>query len=140
MNSLELLLVIGGILHFGILTAGALVPFVVDFPKQLAKVSNLMRQLVWAYAAYIFLTIIGFGIVSVVFASPLAAGTPLARAVCGYIAIFWIIRLVIQLFVFDVKPYLTNWFFRLGYHGLTIVFIYHSIVYSLAALTPHVVS
>ena len=136
MTTIALLIFVGGIFHFGVLTAGALVPVVLDFRGQLKNVSGLMRQLVWVYAIFIFLTIVAFGIVSVTFAETLAGGTPLARAVCGFIALFWTARLVIQFFVFDAKPYLRNSFLKLGYHGLTVVFTYHAIVYSLAAFAP----
>ncbi len=134
MNALQWLLIVGGVLHFGILVAGALVPVVLDFRRQLQQVSELLRQLVWVYAAFIFLSVLGFGLVSVVFAPALAAGTPLARAVCGYIAVFWLVRLVIQVFVYDARPYLSNWPLKVGYHGLTVVFTYHAVVYSLAAI------
>jgi hypothetical protein len=49
--------------------------------------------------------------------------------------LFWITRLAIQLFVFNARDYLTNWFFRVGYHALTLVFTYHAVVYGLVALT-----
>ena len=41
---------------------------------------------------------------------------------------------MIGFFVFDAKPYLRNWFLTLGYHGLTLVFIFHVLVYGTAAL------
>ena len=136
MNLLAVAIIVGGILHFGTLSAGALVPKVLDFRGQLLSVSPLLRQLIWVYAAYIFLTIVGFGLVSVVFAESLAGGSPLARAVCGFIALFWSVRLLIQLFIYDPKPYLNGWPLKIGYHGLTVVFSYHAAVYSMAALLP----
>jgi dolichyl-phosphate-mannose--protein O-mannosyl transferase len=36
-------------------------------------------------------------------------------------------------FVFDVRPYLTNWFYRIGYHAINLVFVYLLAVYVLAA-------
>jgi hypothetical protein len=136
MSVLAIMIVVGGILHFGTLTAGALVPKVLDFRGQLRDVSPLLRQLIWVYAAFIFLTIAGFGLVSVALAESLSSGAPLARAVCGFIAVFWTIRLLIQLFIYDARPYLGDWPIKLGYHGLTVVFSYHSAVYSIAALSP----
>ena len=86
------------------------------------------------------LVIIGFGLLSLLFAKELASGTPLARGVCGFIAIFWAARLVVQFFVFDAKPYLKTSFLKVGYHGLTVVFIFHVIVYSWAAIIPNFVT
>lgn len=114
MTTLQWFVFFAGITHFGILLAGALVPVVLDFRGQLSKVSPLLRHLVWVYAVFIFMCVIGFGLLSVLFAVPLTDGTALARAVCGFIALFWTVRLGIQLFLFDAKPYLTHWFFETG--------------------------
>jgi hypothetical protein len=77
--------------------------------------------------------IVGFGLLSVLFAGELVTGTPLARGVCLFIALFWAARLIVQFFVFDAKPYLNSAFLKAGYHGLTVVFIYHAVVYTLVA-------
>ena len=53
---------------------------------------------------------------------------------CLFVALFWAARLFVQFFVFDAEPYLKSGFLKAGYHGLTAVFTYHTIVYSLAAL------
>ncbi len=67
----------------------------------------------------------------------LASGNSLlGRAFCAFVAIFWFCRLLIGLLVFDAKPYLRNWFLTLGYHGLTLVFTFHVLVYGTAALQP----
>ena len=131
--NLELLIFIGGILHFGILLASAMVPKVLDWKGTLDKLDGLSRQLVWVHGAFIVLVIIGFGFLSIFFAGELVTGTPLARGVCLFIALFWAARLIVQFFVVDAKPYLKSAFLRAGYHGLTLVFVYHAVVYSLAA-------
>jgi len=46
---------------------------------------------------------------------------------------FWIARLVVQFFVFDVTGYVKNAFLKAGYHSLTAVFMYHALVYSVVA-------
>ena len=132
--NLEILIFVGGILHFGILIASALVPKVLDWKDSLGKLDGLSRQLVWVHGVFIVLVIIGFGLLSVLCANELATGTFLARAVCAFIAFFWAARLVVQVFVFDAKPYLKNAFLKLGYNGLTVVFGYLAVVYSLASL------
>ena len=70
------------------------------------------------------------------FADTLAAGGTLARALCVFFAIFWTLRLIVATFVFDVRPYLTNGYRRLGYHATNVVFAYLPIVYVLAASQP----
>lgn len=130
------LILIGGVLHFGILLASALVPQVLDWKASLRQLDGLTRQLVWVHGAFIVLVIIGFGLLSLILSRELAAGTPLARAVCLFIAVFWIARLLVQFFIFDARPYLNSVALKLGYHGLTAVFMYHAVVYSAAGLLP----
>ena len=105
-----------------------------DWRQSLAKLDPLSRQVVWVHGAFIVVVIIGFGALSVALPAELASGTPLARSVCLFIAIFWAARLAVQFFVFDAKPHLNNAFLKLGYHGLTVVFFYHVVVYSIAAM------
>lgn len=130
---LSLLIMIGGILHLGILLASALVPKVLDWRASLQKLDGLLRQLVWVHGAFIVLVILGFGLLSVLYSHELAGGTPLARGVCFLIAFFWAARLMVQFLVFDAKPYLKSWFLKLGYHGLTVVFFFLVVVFSMAA-------
>ena len=134
MSTFSFLVFIGGWLHFCLLPAGMLVPFELNFRRELAKVDPLLRQLVWVYYVFIALSIIGFGVVSISFSGALTDATPLARAVCGFIALFWTTRLAIQFFVFDAKPHLRTRLLRFGYNALTLIFAYHAVVYGLVAL------
>ena len=131
---LETLIFISGILHLGTLLGSAQVPKELDFKNELPKVAPLLRHWILTAGLYIVMNLIAFGVISLCLSETLASGTPLARALCGYIAIFWSVRLVIQFFVFDAKPYLRNWFLTIGYHGLTVVFSWHVLVFGYAAL------
>lgn len=133
---LQTLLLFGGVCHFGILTASALVPGVLDWKGELGRLSSLLRHLVWTHGAFIVLTIVGFGAISLLCPAELAGGSKLARLLAGFIAVFWLARLGIQLFLFDARPYLTRPVLKLGYHGLTVVFTYLAAVYAWAALFP----
>ena len=124
---------IAGLLHFGILIASALVPRVLRWQSSLAKLDPLTRQLVWVHGAFIVLVIVGFGILSTVFAGELANGSPLARGICALVGSFWGARLVVQFFVFDASPYLRSPLLKLGYHALTVVFAYLAAVYTVGA-------
>jgi hypothetical protein len=85
------------------------------------------------YAGYVWLTIGALAAVCLLFASELAAGTTLARALCTYVAVFWGVRLVLQAF-FDARPHLTTWWLKAGYHTLTFLFIGFTVVFTLGAL------
>lgn len=122
-----------GLLHFAILIASALTPGALDWKKSLAVLHPFLRRLFWVYGCFIVLTIIGFGSLTLAFADELNAGLPIARGLAAFIAVFWTARLAVQFFVFDPEPFLVNWFYRIGYHCLTVVFIYLAAIYTLVA-------
>lgn len=134
-EQLATLIFIAGLVHFGVLSAAALVPSRLNWKEELGRLSRLQRQMYWVYGGYVVLAIVAFGIISIWNASELAGGGPLARSLCGYMAIFWGIRVCLQA-VFDVRPHLTVWWLKLGYHALTAVFLGFTAVYGLAALWP----
>lgn len=134
--NLNTALTIAGIAHFAILIASASTPKALNWKTTLACLPKMMRQMFWVYGAFIVLMIVSFGTITLTYTGDLAAGSPLARAVCGMIATFWFTRLMVQFFIFDATPYLTNWFYKYGYHALTLVFIFLSSVYAWAALFP----
>ena len=135
MSDLKTFLMIGGILHFGILIASALVPKVLDWRGELRKLPPLFAQLVWVHGAFIVVTIIGLGVISVTNSAELASGTLLARSVCGFVALFWGARLAVQLFYFNPTAYLMTLPLKIGYHALTVGFAYLTVVYAWGTVT-----
>jgi hypothetical protein len=133
---LPLLLRIAGVLHLGLIGAGLMMPRVVRMRWHLYMLPPFIRQLFWVYYSFIALCLVGFSIITIVFADTLAAGDGLARALCAFLATFWTLRLIAGTFVFDMEPYLTNWYRRVGYHVLNAVFAFLPIVYVLAATQP----
>jgi hypothetical protein len=133
---LPTLILLAGACHFGILIASALVPRVLDWRGELARLNPLSRHVVWTHGAFVVLTIVAFGAISLANPRELAAGSALARSFCGFVAVFWLARLAVQLFVFDARPFLTRTFLKLGYHALTAVFAFLGTVYAWAALAP----
>ena len=133
-HTLTLLLKLAGVMHAGLLCAGALMPQAVNLRTHIASLPPFIQRLFWVYYAFIGLCLISFGLITVTFAGTLAAGGGLARAVCGFLAVFWTVRLFAATFIFDMRPYLTNGFRRAGYHAINVVFIYLPIVYAWTAL------
>jgi hypothetical protein len=85
-----------------VLALGSLaIPGVLHWREDTAKLRPLTRQIFWTYAGYICATNFCFGLLSVAGPEWLTDGTPLAAAVCGYIALYWAARLAIQFFVLD---------------------------------------
>jgi hypothetical protein len=127
------LLQLAGLLHLGLLCAGALMPGVVGLRQHLAAVPRFIRQLMWVYYGFIGVSLACFGALSFVFADSLASGAPLARAVCGFLTAFWTARLLVALFVFDLRPYLTSPWRKAGYQATNLVFAGLPVIYAWAA-------
>lgn len=134
-ETLAQLIFFAGLAQFGILTASALVPIRLNWRQELQVLSRLQRQMYWVYGAYVVLSIVAFGLISTFNSHELAAGSGLARAFCGYVAVFWGIRLSLQ-WVFDVEEHLTAWWLRWGEQTLTVLFTLFTMVYAWSALRP----
>jgi hypothetical protein len=132
-STLVLLLQMAGVLHLGLICAGALMPRAVNLGPQIAGLPKFIRQLFWVYYSFIGFSLVCFGLGTLLFADTLAAGGGLARGVCIFLALFWTIRLLVAAVVFDLKPYLTSGARRAGYYALNVVFAYLPVVYLLAA-------
>jgi hypothetical protein len=119
------------------LIASAQAPRVLDWRRNLAGLHPFLRKLFWIYGAFIVLVIIAFATLTFLHADAMAAGEAVARSLSTFIAIFWAARLVVQFLVFDARPFLTNWFYKLGYHALTVIFAALVFIYGWAAVSSH---
>ncbi|MGI8602217.1 MAG: hypothetical protein ACR2OZ_04370 [Verrucomicrobiales bacterium] len=136
MNKFQWLIWLAGAAQLAILSASALVPKICDWRAALAPLPPFLRTLFWVYGTFIVLTICGLGLLTMIFAREMAAGQPVARGLAAFVAIFWSARLLVQLFVFDARAYLTTRWLKAGYHALTLAFLYITAVCAWAAL-PH---
>jgi hypothetical protein len=127
------LIFVAGVGQLTVLIASALVPSMLNWRDELRHLPRLHRQMHWVYGGYVVLSIVAFGLLSIVNAHELAAGSGLARGVCGYVAVFWGVRLGLQA-VFDMKAYLTVWWLKAGYVALTCLFGAFTVVYALGAV------
>ena len=132
-STLTILLQIAAILHLGLISAGASMPKAVSLRSHLATLPVFIRRLFLVYYLFIGLMLAGFGTLTFLFAGQMAAGEPVARALCVLLVAFWSLRLIAMAFIFDVRPYLTNWFRRAGYQAINLIFVYLLAVYAFAA-------
>ena len=129
----ETLLRLGGLAHLVSLAAILFAPVSFRWDEELARLPKLLRQMCNVYNYYTGGTIAALGLVSLLCAPDLAAGTPLARGVCGYTALFWAVRLALQGY-YDFRPHLTTPLLRLGYHALSVLFVGFIALYGWIAL------
>jgi hypothetical protein len=131
---MKLLLELAAAVQLLILIASASTPRVLDWRKNLAVLHPFLRKLFWVYGVFVVMVIIAFAALTLRHADAMAAREPVARSLCLFIAIFWGARLLVQFAIFDARPFLPNWFYKTGFHALTIIFAFLTFVYGKAAL------
>jgi len=131
---MKLFLQLAAAVQLLILTASALTPRVLDWRKNLAVLHPFLRKLFWVYGVFVVMVIIAFAVLTFRHADAMAAREPVARSLCAFVAVFWGARLFVQFAIFDPRPFLTNWIYRVGYHALTFTFAFLVLVYGKAAL------
>lgn len=131
---LTLLIQLAGLAHIGLIAAGALMPRIVQLRTHVATLPPFIGRLFWVYYTFVGLCLVSFGSLSFFAAPQLADGSLLGRLVCGFLAVFWTVRLVAASLIFDVRPYLANGWLKVGYQLTNVVFILLPVIYGWAAL------
>ena len=127
------LLRLAGVGQVALALASLAIPRVLGWREEAARLQPLMRQVFWTYAAYIWSFNMSFGLLSALAPHWLLAPTPLSRAVCGFIALYWGARVAIQLFSFRrYAP--AGRRYRLAEAGLLALFAYLTAVFAAAAV------
>lgn len=92
---------LAGIGHLALAVGSLAIPKTMGWREDTAKLKLLTRQVFWTYAGYIWFSHIAFGLLSVLAPGLLLDRSPLAGMVCGFIALWWGARIVIQFTYFD---------------------------------------
>ncbi len=101
-----------------------------QYRKNLAGASEIVRQVFYVHAAYIVLVVLGFAALSLLFPTELVSGRPLGRFLSTFLAIFWLLRVPIQLFYYPVEIRRQN---RLADVIFTVAFAFLAVVFGVAA-------
>ena len=123
---------LAGLAQIGLVLGSLAIPKILNWRSELAKVNLLIKQMFWVYAAYIVVTNVCFGLISVFAYRDLTNGSTLAMLINGFIAVYWLSRVLIQFLYFDRASFPTGKWDRLGEAALVAVFVFLSIVYSYA--------
>src|SRR5579863_5718300 len=99
--SLVSLIWIAGAVQLADVLANVAVPSKIGSRENLARVSPIVRQVFWSHWFYIGFVLVFFGILCLAFAPLLAGGTPVGRFLSGTLAVFWLLRVPLQMFWFD---------------------------------------
>lgn len=128
------LVILAGVGQLILAAASLAIPRVLRWREEIAKLRPLTGQIFWTYAAYIWAANVSFGLLSALAPGWLLDGAPLARAVAGYIALYWGARLAIQFAWFDRSDAPRGPLFAVAEVGLVALFAYLALVYGALAL------
>jgi hypothetical protein len=120
-----------GAVQLAILAANFAVPGKLHCRENLARVSPMIRSVFIVHWMYILMMIAMFSAICFGFAPELAGGSRLGRFLSAAMALFWLPRIPIQLFVYDRELRRNN---RLGDVAILAAFSFIALVFGAAAL------
>jgi hypothetical protein len=111
----------------------ALIPRILRWREETARLRPLTRQVATTYAFYVVTTNLAFGVLSALRPGWLVGPPGLATAVDAFIALWWGVRLVLQFTYYDRHGGPSGPAFRLAEIALVTLFAYLTLVYGAAA-------
>jgi hypothetical protein len=130
---MKLLLMLAGVGQLLLALGSLALPRILGWREDTARLRPLTSQVFWTYAGYIWTTNVCFGVVSLAAPGWLLDGSPLARAVTGYVTAYWAARLVVQFFYFDRSGAPAGALYRVAEAALVALFVFLTGVYGCAA-------
>ena len=130
MLSLSAWVQVAGAVQLAIGLANLPLAWRLQYHKNLVGVSAMVRQVFYVHAVYIVLVVLGFSALSLLFSADLVSGRPLDRFLSAFLAIFWLLRVPIQLFYYPNEIRRQN---RLADVVFTVAFAFLAVVFGLAA-------
>ncbi|MET3980431.1 MULTISPECIES: hypothetical protein [unclassified Mucilaginibacter] len=130
--NIKILLRLAGLAQIVLVLGSLAIPKVLMFKAGLVTVRPLFKQMFWTYAAYILVTNLCFGLLSLFAYQDLLNHSVLAVCVTGFIAVYWISRVLVQFFYFDKVDLPNGPWHKVAEAVLVTLFITLSVVYSFA--------
>jgi len=90
-----------GAVHVGIMLANIPLPGRLRVRERLAEVPLYLRQIFYVHWVYILIVLGMFAALCFGFAPELAGASPLGRFLSGFMAAFWLLRIVLQVSYYD---------------------------------------
>ena len=131
MNALIPYLWVAGGVHVILVIGSFFLPSKLRYHENLSKVSPIIRQIFSVHHLFIALLLVGFSGLCFGFTADLAGGSHLGRCLSGFMAIFWLLRLLIQLFYYDQTERRRYPLANLVYLG---IFLFLSTVFFVASM------
>jgi transposase len=133
MHTLMVALWIAGAIQLAIALANFVLPKILNYEENLARVAPIIRQIFLVHSAYIVGIVLLFAAITFGFAADLASGHGLGRFLAAAIAVFWFCRVPLQIFYYDPALRRAN---RAGDAAMTLALLFLAVTYAAAALAP----
>lgn len=115
-----------GLIMMGLVVANFVGAKRLGYASGLVGATTIVRQIFYVHCGYIVLLISGLSLLCLAWPELLLAGE-LARLLCGFFAIFWLSRVLVQLFYYDpelrAKERFWDVFFLIVFGLLGLIFL-----------------
>lgn len=122
---------VAGAVQVAIALANIPLAFRLEYGKNLAGASSMVRRIFYVHASYVVYMVLGLAAISLAFPSDLASGRGLGRFLSGFMAVFWGLRVPLQLFYYPVAVRKQN---RLADVVFIVAFGFLAVIFAIAAL------
>jgi hypothetical protein len=120
--------------HFCVLIASFQVPYQLKWKTDLAPLRPLNRKLLWVYGGVTVYTIVAFGTMTLFLHDEMLRGDRAAVAIAIFIAVYWLIRIIVDFTYFSPSDWPEGKRFVVGHILLTALFTFLSATYFAVAL------
>jgi len=122
---------LAGVCQLAIAVANFFLPAKLHYRENLLKVSIIVRQIFIVHSIFIILVLVGMGGICLLFPQDLCGASTLGKFLCGFMALFWGLRVVLQFGYYDATIKKENPF---GTALFGAVFLYLAVIFTTATL------
>ena len=103
---------------------------VFDWYTDVRKLKPLNQEIAKTYGRYIVGLNFAFGLIAILLPDDLKNGTPLATALTGLIAAYWVGKVITQFAYYPMYQIPTGALFKWGGYGMNFLFCFSAVLYS----------
>jgi len=122
--------------HLVVLIASLQAPARLGWKQDIRKLTRFNQKVFWVYGFYILLSIVSFAALTWRLHDAFLAGEPAARCIASFIAIFWTVRVLVDLFWYDHRDWPQGNALVAGHALVTSLFCALAAIYWFAAFAP----
>jgi hypothetical protein len=122
---------VAGAVQIAIALANVPLAFRLEYGKNLAGASSMVRRIFYVHAMYVVYVVLGLAAISLAFSAELASGHGIGRFLSSFMALFWTLRVPIQLLYYPAEVRKQN---RLADVVFIVAFALIGVIFLIAAL------